>query len=167
MHLPVTGGQDIFFLFLPHHRGDTAGWVEYLDFPLVHPFKSEQTQSLYLGRKAKDRRKKINHQATKSREGRRKYRGEEHALYVFCCLFHQTKTLRTQVEKVSKPRLCPAPTLDSKEAKQRGFFISRGASCLGGAGAPLKQVDFLNKLQDQHELAFEQSIQAFTNTVHK
>ena len=39
-------------------------------------------------------------------EGRRKYRGEEHALYVFCCLFHQTKTLHAQVEK---PRRSQSP----------------------------------------------------------
>ena len=69
------GARGIFFLFLPHQRGDTAGWVEYLDFPLVHPFKSEQTQSLCLGRKAKDRQKKINHQATKSRRGEEKVQG--------------------------------------------------------------------------------------------
>ena len=67
--------------------------------------------------------------------------------------------------KAQAPAL-PLP-FDSKEEKQRGSFISWGASCLGGAGVPLKQVDFLNKLKDQHELSLEQSIQAFTNTVHK
>lgn len=81
-HLPVTVGQEHFLSLYAPSEGRHGRGVENLDFPLVHPFKSEQTQSLHLGRTARNREKNKS-PSHKEQEREEKVQGEEHAPLCF------------------------------------------------------------------------------------
>ena len=112
-------GRGIFFLFLPHQR-----WVENLDFSLGSSLQiraNTEPPSREENQRQTEKNKPLKPQ--RAGEGRRKYRGEEHTLYVFIRLFDETRA-RGKATHVLKPRLppCPYPLTQKKKSNVAPSF---------------------------------------------